>query len=223
MHVIQRGNDRKPCFFADSDRLVYLSLLEKRSAQFGCSIHAYVLMTNHVHMLLTPAESQSAALLMKHLGQEYVQYVNRTYGRTGSLWEGRFRSCIVDTEVYLMRCHRYIELNPVRAGMVRAPGHYGWSSFRANAWGHASTLITPHPSYLDLAGAMPDRYAAYERLFEDVLTNSQLKEIRDAANGGFVLGSDEFIERLEEEAGRSVSRRTVRGARGCGPTASQAE
>jgi len=132
-HIIQRGNNREACFYDEMDYRYYLQALEEQADKYHCRIHAYVLMTNHVHLLLTPEETDSAALLMKHLGQRYVQYINRTYRRSGTLWEGRFKSCLAQDETYVLTCHRYIELNPVRANMVDHPRDYPWSSYRANA------------------------------------------------------------------------------------------
>src|SRR4051812_23176241 len=130
-HIIQRGNNRAVCFAAEADYRRYLDELAELSKRFGCAVHAYALMTNHVHLLLTPDEAEGPGLLMKHLGQRYVQHVNRAYGRSGTLWEGRFRSCLTQSEDYLLACQRYIELNPVRAGMVRHPRDYRWSSYHA--------------------------------------------------------------------------------------------
>ena len=223
MHIVQRGNNRGPCFVADSDRLVYLALLEERAALFECAVHAYVLMSNHVHLLLTPSRPEGASRLMKHLGQEYVQYVNRSHSRTGSLWEGRFRSSPVDTEGYLIRCYRYIEMNPVRAGMTTRPGEYPWSSYRVNAWGRASTLVSPHSSYLALGATQSARLRAYERLFDEPLAQAHVEEIRAAVNGGFVLGSDDFAESLAESIGRTVSRRRLRNTTYCGRDRAKAE
>ena len=134
-HIIQRGNNRSVCFYAEEDYRLNLHYLEEFSAKFGCVVHAYVLMTNHAHLLLTPQRADSAALLMKSLGQRYVQYINHTYHRSGTLWVGRFRSCLTQTEDYVLACYRYIELNPVRAGMVVRPQDYRWSSYHANALG----------------------------------------------------------------------------------------
>src|SRR5258708_20900356 len=122
VHVIQRGHNRAACFFDPADYRFYLEHLASLASGTGCAIHAYCLMTNHVHLLLTPARAESAARLVKHLGQRYTQHVNRTYRRSGTLWEGRFRSCLVESESYLLACYRYIELNPVRAAMRRPPG-----------------------------------------------------------------------------------------------------
>lgn len=135
LHIIQRGNNRQACFFGDDDYGFYLDWLTEHARKTGCKVHAYVLMTNHVHLLLSSSKPEGAGALMKALGQRYVQYVNRTYHRSGTLWEGRFRSCLVQEEAYLLACQCYIELNPVRAGMVRRPGDYRWSSYRANGLG----------------------------------------------------------------------------------------
>ena len=210
LHIVQRGNNRDACFFADNDRLVYLGLLRELLSPSGCLLHAFVLMTNHVHLLVTPERSESASLLMKRLGQEYVQYVNRCRNRTGSLWEGRFRSSVVDSEDYLLRCYRYIELNPVRAGIAAGPADYPWSSFRANALGHPSALVTPHAGYLALGRTEEERICSYRGLFSDSLTEAQLEEIRLAVNGGFALGSDTFRDALFALAGRPVARRRKR-------------
>ena len=206
MHIIQRGNNRADCFFCETDYLVYLSLLRDSARRFDCAIHAYVLMTNHVHLLMTSGSADGASLAMKHLGQQFVQCVNRTRKRTGSLWEGRFRSSIVDSEGYLLRCHRYIEMNPVRAGMVVHPGDYPWSSYRANAWGLASDMVTTHSRFAALGDTDEQRRAAYLHLFRAGLSTQELEEIRAAANGGFALGSPEFVERLGEIAGRPAGR-----------------
>jgi putative transposase len=131
-HVIQRGNNRSACFYAEEDYRFYLNTLKEQADKFGCAVHAYVLMTNHVHLLLTPSRIDSVALTMKNLGQRYVQYINRTYRRSGTLWEGRYKSCLVQDETYVLACYRYIELNPLRAGMVKHVGDYRWSSYRTN-------------------------------------------------------------------------------------------
>ena len=205
VHIIQRGNNRSPCFFAKGDYGLYLFHLESLAAQFGCAVHAWCLMTNHVHLLLTPATAESCGLLMKNLGQRYVQYVNRAHRRTGTLWEGRFRSCLAQTERYVLACYRYIELNPVRARMVDHPGDYEWSSYRANAEGGRTSLRTPHPEYLRLGG---ERFApeyAYRDLFTDQLETSVIGEIRTATNGGFALGAKSFRDEIGHALGRRAS------------------
>jgi|SRR5882672_1809488 len=206
LHLIQRGNNHSACFYADEDYSLYLRHLEELSRKFRCVVHAYVLMTNHVHLLLTPARQDSASLLMKHLGQRYVQYVNRTYRRSGTLWEGRFRSSIVQEQGYLLRCYRYIELNPVRAGMVRHPREYAWSSYRGNAGLRASRLLTPHEEHLALGKSREARHTAYQTLFRSALDQEDLNEIRSAANGGYALGNERFRAEIAAMLGRRAER-----------------
>jgi putative transposase len=212
-HIIQRGNNRSVCFFSDDDHRLYLDLLTELAERFGCSVHAYVLMTNHVHLLMTPEDTDSAALLMKHLGQRYVQYVNRTYGRSGTLWEGRFRSCLTQAEDYVLACYRYIERNPVRADMVRHARQYKWSSYRANAEGRPDPLITPHEQYRRLGRTWARRRDAYRALFKSPLDEQQLDQIRQATNGNYVLGNANF----EAEMAAALGRRVQRGKAGRPP------
>ena len=204
IHIIQRGNNRGACFFADDDYTRYLAQLRELAGAFACTVHAYCLMTNHVHLLLTPQRADSAALLMKHLGQRYVQHVNRTYRRSGTLWEGRFRSSLLDSEPYLLACQRYIELNPVRAAIVRHPRQYRWSSYRANAEGKASDLIVPHEQYRRLARSAHARREGYRALFHAAPDEVAVDHIRRATNGGFVLGSARFAAEIGRVLGRRV-------------------
>ena len=210
MHIIQRGNNRNACFFRDGDYLYYLVQLRNLAKAIGCSVHAYCLMTNHVHLLLTPHSAQASTMLMKHLGQRHAQYINRTYERTGSLWDGRFRSCLTESRRYVLACYRYIELNPVRAGMVAAPGAYPWSSYAANAAGADSQPIEAHSEYLALGTEPSSRRAAYGELFADALEPSLVAAIRESTNGGYALGSESFQLALS----RSLGRRVVRGRAG---------
>ena len=209
-HVIQRGNNRSTCFFADRDRSYYLFELKRATDAHGVAVHAYVLMTNHTHLLMTPRDTEGIACVMHSLGQRYVQYVNRTYGRSGTLWAGRYRSCLVDAASYLLTCHRYIESNPVRAGMVEHPIHYPWSSHRANAWGEPSILLSLHPAVAALGRTPEERQAAYRDLFGSDLSPELLDQIRAATGGGFALGGEGFEERLT----RALRRRVVRGKAG---------
>jgi putative transposase len=209
-HIIQRGNNRSACFYADGDYLRYLDTLREMSQKYGCAVHAYVLMTNHVHLLLTPGKIDSAALLMKHLGQRYVQYINRVYRRSGTLWEGRFRSCLTQSEDYVLSCYRYIELNPVRAMMVRHPGEYRWSSYRQNAKGITDELLIPHAEYLRLGHHDDTRRAAYQELFKSHIDDKRLGEIRNATNGNYALGNERFKTEIE----RVLKRRTTPGKSG---------
>jgi putative transposase len=210
LHVIQRGNNRAPCFMRDSDFLNYLGILHHLAGKLQCRIHAYVLMGNHVHLLATPEQASGVSLLMKHLGQRYVQYFNKVHRRSGSLWEGRFRSSLVESETYLLCCQRYIEMNPVRAGMVARPEQYRWSSFHANGLGRADTLVTPHEEYRRLGPSEEERRSAYRELFQSQVEPAVLQQIRSAANGGYALGSEWFQVRL----GAALGRRVAQGERG---------
>lgn len=204
LHIIQRGNNRQACFIADEDYCFYLDWLKEYAEKSGCLIHAYVLMTNHVHLLLSSPTGNGAGALMKALGQRYVQYVNRTYRRSGTLWEGRFRSCLTQEDSYLLTCQRYIELNPVRAGMVEHPAEYRWSSYRANAQGEENQLLTTHPLYLALDANAEGRQAAYRELFRHELEPGAVDAIRQATNGNFALGDERFGEQIAQALGRRV-------------------
>jgi len=203
--LVQRGNNRSACFYGDGDYLRYLHYLLELSRRFRCAVHAYVLMTNHVHLLLTPECEDGPSQLMKHLGQRYVQYVNRTYRRSGTLWEGRFRSSVVQTNDYLLRCYRYIEMNPVRAGIVRHPWQYRWSSFAANGDGVPSRIVEPHDEYLALGRRHADRIRAYRSLFEQDVKPDDVEEIRLAVNGGYALGGQGFQQEIAAMLGRRVT------------------
>jgi putative transposase len=206
VHVVQRGNNRGACFVSDRDRSFYLFHLARHLNRCGCLLHAYCLMTNHVHLLLTPKRPESCALLMKHIGQLHSQYFNKTYGRSGSLWEGRFRSCLVQSDGYLLACYRYIELNPVRAGMVASPAQYAWSSYAENALARpASGITTPHPEYLKLGSAAEERRREYARLFGS-LGSERVAEIRAATNGGYALGDQGFRVSMAQALGRRVEK-----------------
>ena len=209
-HIIQRGSNRSVCFHAEADYQFYLHYLKEFADRFGCAVHSYVLMTNHVHLLLTPAREDSAGLLMKHLGQRYVQYINRTYRRTGTLWEGRFRSCLTQSEDYVLACYRYIELNPVRAGMVMKPQDYRWSSYHANGLGRANALLSTHEEYRRLGRSEGDRREAYRAPFRAHVDEALVEEIRSATNGNYALGNKRFQKQIETALGRRV----VRGVSG---------
>ncbi len=191
-HITQRGNNRQSCFFDDEDRLVYLDLLGKAAARRCCDVHAYALMTNHVHILATPLEADGVSRLIQDVGREYVLHINRTYRRSGTLWEGRFRSSLVDSARYCLICYRYIELNPVRAGMVDLPGQYRWSSYRCNAMGRKDELITPHEEWSALGADGRSRCAAYSALFEQALQEPYIDEIRYSNRKGLPLGRESF-------------------------------
>jgi len=202
LHVIQRGNNRGPVFAADSDYRFFLECLQGAAECHGMLIHAYVLMTNHIHLLVTPRHVRSVPKVLQSVGRRYVQYFNHAYGRTGTLWEGRYRATIVDSEQYLLTCMRYIELNPVRAGMIGHPGGHRWSSYRANAEGMLDGLVRPHELYDRLGPSAPERQMAYRHLFHCLLSEADLGAIRDATNRNWALGNDRFRRRIEELSGR---------------------
>lgn len=206
-HVMQRGVNRCACFVGPGDRHHYLSLLTESSARHACAVHAYVLMPNHVHLLVTPAEDHSVSRMMKCLGENYVPAFNRANGRTGTLWQGRFRSTVVESQHYLFTCQRYIELNPVRAMLVTRPREFEWSSYATNAEGAKSQLITPHPLYLALAESTKERLAAYRALFGRDLRGEELSAIRKATISGRALGSPSHAWPLHAAVGMRVERR----------------
>lgn len=208
-HVIQRGNNRCPIFVADEDCLRFRDELADACSRHRCHIHAYVFMTNHVHFLMTPERADSIAKVLQSVGRRYVQYFNFTYRRTGTLWEGRYKATLIETERYLLTCYRYIELNPVRANMVSHPGQYHWSSYRANALGEPDPLATPHPEYLALGKQPVERQAAYRGLFQAHIDEQTLDAIRQATQKGWALGNDRFkaeIERLSQRRTRPLPR-----------------
>jgi putative transposase len=203
-HVTARGVNRQAVFFLTEDYDLYLNALKEQAAIQECSIHAYVLMTNHVHLLVTPRHARSLPLLMQGMGRRYVQRLNAHHERTGTLWEGRYRAALVQDNRYLLACHRYIELNPVRAGMVEAPGDYRYSSYAHNALGSRNSLITEHSCYLELHSDPIARLKAYRTLFNDSLSEDLLCRIRKCTNAGSVIGSEKFRQQIEESTGSPV-------------------
>jgi putative transposase len=198
-HVIQRGNSRQQVFFDSGDYQVYLNWLKAGANKHGCAIHAYCLMTNHVHLLLTPESPEAISKTIQFVGRYYVPYINRTYGKSGTLWEGRHKGCVIDSEEYLLSCMRYIELNPVRAGMVQKPIDYRWSSFRGNATQYIDKLITPHALYRKLSQDYQDTQFIYRELFRDALKADQVHDIRATVQTGTPLGNTHFCEKIEKK------------------------
>jgi putative transposase len=204
LHVIQRGNNREAIFFGEEDYARYRDWLAAAAAEYGCAIHGYVLMTNHVHLLVTPHAAESLPRTMQSLGRRYVRHINTVYRRTGTLWEGRYRAAPIDGEAYFLACCRYIELNPVRARMVRHPRDYRWSSYRAHAQGAADPLLTGHELYDRLGGAPADRQTAYRALFRAALDEAFVDGLRAATNGGWALGDARFKRQIAKALGRRV-------------------
>ena len=197
--MVQRGHSRQPIFFKENDYRDYLRWLEEGANRYQCQIHAYVLMTNHVHFLATPHSSESVSRMMQYLGRHYVPYINFQYGSSGTLWEGRFKASLVHDEEYLLTCMRYIELNPVRANMVVHPREYPWSSYRANGDGKQDCLVSHHPAYMALGQSAEQRKKNYRELFNVFIDNVELKRIRAAWQTGTPLGNDNFKETIERK------------------------
>ena len=203
-HVIQRGNDRQPCFYAEEDYQFYLDCLYDACTRYHVSLHAYVLMTNHVHLLMTPETSDGVSRVMQSIGRRYVQYVNVTYRRSGTLWEGRHKSSLVDEDNYLLSCYRYIEMNPVRAGMVNNPADYKWSSYLVNAFSEKNASIIPHVLYLQLGVGKDDRLKNYREMFSTDLDKEQLHALRTSIQFSMPVGDNRFVEKIEDIIGRKI-------------------
>jgi len=202
-HIVQRGNNREACFIDPESYQVYLELWQKMSHRYGVQVHAYCLMNNHIHFLATPLRTDSLSNALKVIGSRYAFYFNKKLGRSGTLWEGRHKSSLVQQRYYFLACHRYIELNPVRAGMVARPEEYKWSSYGVNAWGDIGWL-TPHEEYLQLGLDMPSRLSTYRVLFATELDELELNEVRQAAHYCQPLGDDRFGLEVERKYGFKV-------------------
>ena len=201
-HLVQRGHNRAACFFAEEDYQTYRHWLGEALAKTGAALHAYVLMTNHVHLLVTPKAGDDIIRLVMAIGRRYVQTINKAYRRTGTLWDSRYKSSLIQTDTYLLRCQRYIELNPVRANMVGDPGQYAWSSYRANALGATDSLLSPHALYRDLGATSESRQAAYRGLFRTGLDEAALTELRLAIQQSQPIGSERFLQQVEQMTGQ---------------------
>jgi len=203
-HVIQRGNNRERCFFTESDYVAYLHWLERAARAYRVSIHAYVLMPNHVHLLATPGLEGGISRMMQYLGRHYVQYINKTYHRRGTLWERRFLANLVETDGCLLSLYRYIESNPVRSGMVSLPEQYRWSSAKDHVAPGETTFLVDHEIYLHLGETPLARARAYLEWSRKPLDEEILSEIRLAARGGVPFGSDGFKDQVESQLGRRM-------------------
>jgi putative transposase len=203
-HIIQRGNNREPCFYSVRDYQHYLEDLKVSALKNDCRIHAYVLMTNHVHLLITPMSVNGIPQMMQALGRRYVKYINSTHKRTGTLWEGRYKASLVDSDMYLLTCMCYIELNPVRAGMVEHPAEYQWSSYQHNAENPKTDFIESHPVFSMLGDTDEERMFVYRELFQRYIENDVIHKIRDALNQELVLGRPGFKDMIEDMTNRKT-------------------
>ena len=203
-HITQRGHNGADCFHHEGDYLLYLLHLRELAEKHACAVHAYCLMTNHVHLLLTPSSDQVCSGLMRDLGQRYVQYFNRRYGRIGTLWQGRYWANVAESARYVLGCYRYIERNPVEAHMVRLPGDYAWSSVAANAGQRVDPLIRPHAEYLALGSDDVTRQTSYSELVHKPLEADLVRQIRESRDSGYPLASDPFKAALAARLGRKM-------------------
>jgi putative transposase len=197
-HVVQRGHNRNNCFYDEIDKACYLSILETHLLTYQVLLHAFVLMNNHIHLLLTAHQDGAISMLMQNLGRDYVHYFNKRYHRVGTLWDGRFKDSLVDTDQYFLTCQRYIELNPVRANLVNHPAEYHWSSYHANARGIAIKIVSPHQVYLNLANTPAERLISYQNLFEQNVAEHELKLIRSSINHNYPLAKESVIKSISK-------------------------
>ncbi|RMA79512.1 transposase [Umboniibacter marinipuniceus] len=194
LHIVHRGLNQRQLFYGLHDYLRYIRLLVSNAQAYHCDIHAYCLMPNHIHLLITPHSQRAPALLMKTCAQQYARYINTAFDRSGPLWDSRYTSCLVDNDSYVLACYRYIEDNPVRAGMVTTPASYPWSSYLANAEQDHCPWITPHPSFLELCNTKQTRCAVYRNSFQTPCQQVQAA-IRKATRNNFAFGETSFLER----------------------------
>ena len=203
-HIVQRGNNREACFFEEENYRVYIRYMGEVLPRYGNYLHAYCLMANHVHLLITPDFEDSISNLMKVVCSRYAQYINKKYARTGTLWEGRHKASAIDSESYLLKCYRYIELNPVAAHIVNRPVEYAWTSNHCNASGDPDPLVSLHESYLALGQNQQQRCSNYRKLINEVLSAEDCQAIGKAVHFSMPLGSEEFIEQIERRTGRKI-------------------
>jgi putative transposase len=205
-HIIQRGNNRQPIFASSADQEMLLDLLDESARKFHVAVHAYVLMTNHLHLLATPQDAEGIPQLMQALGRSYVRYFNARQSRTGTLWEGRYKSTLVQAERYLLACMVYIDLNPVRAGMVADPADYRWSSHLHYVGRRVDKLVTPHPFYWELGNTPFAREHAYEELVRGGISLQQQQALTDSTLRGWALGEADYIGNLQRQTERRVTK-----------------
>ncbi len=205
-HVIQRGNNRQPIFLAQADRERMLALLGEHAPRFGIALHAYVLMDNHFHLLATPSSVDGLPKLMQAVGRSYVRWFNDRQQRSGTLWEGRYRSTLIQTDRYLLACMAYIDLNPVRAGMVADPRDYPWSSHHHYIGLRTDRLVTPHPLYWALGNTPFAREAAYAELVRAGISSRDQTLLTESTLQGWAAGDGDFVEALQTATERRVAK-----------------
>ena len=205
-HIIQRGNNRQAIFLDEQDFTAMHALLAESARKFGVAVHAYVLMDNHFHLLATPSTAEALPLMMQAVGRSYVRYFNNRHGRSGTLWEGRYRSTLIETERYLLACMVYLDLNPVRAGIVAQPLAWPWSSHAHHLGQRSDRLVTPHALYWALGNTPFAREAAYAALVQAGVGSSEQAALTDAALSGWALGGADFVAALQKKSPRRVAK-----------------
>jgi putative transposase len=203
-HVIQHGNDRQQIFRDADDHAIFLKWLREASRQFKVAIHAYALMPDHLHLLATPSDESGLGRMMQWIGRHYVPYFNQKYSRSGTLWQGRYKATVIESERYFMACSAYIELNPVRTGLAYAPQDYPWTSYAHHVGIHLNPVITDHALYWALGNTPFSREAAYRNLLEQGLTADEVLAVTEATRKGWALGSDKYKAQLEKTINRRV-------------------
>ncbi|MFL0796418.1 MAG: transposase [Cellvibrionaceae bacterium] len=204
VHIVQRGQSRDPVFFEAQDYATYAYWVSEAAKRYNVSVHAFVLMTNHIHLLITPLDGDSVSRFMQFIGRRYVPYINHKYGRSGSIWEGRYKASLVQAEEYFLTVMRYIELNPVRAGMVASPGHYRWSSFCHNIGVRDIGFIDFHEAYEQLGRTKEARCRAYGELFSVHIDGASMRCISEAWQSGTPLGNEYFKDKIEKQLSKKV-------------------
>lgn len=205
-HILQRGNNRQAIFSLAADRQMLLALLDENARKFRVALHAYVLMDNHFHLLATPETEDGLPQMMQALGRRYVRYFNDSQARSGTLWEGRYRSTLIEAERYLLACMAYFDLNPVRAGLAAEAGDYAWSSHRHYVGQRVDKLLTPHPLYWALGNTPFAREAAYAELVRVGITPAQQGALTQSALSGWALGGEKFVTELQKRTTRRVTK-----------------
>ncbi|TAM41777.1 transposase [bacterium] len=209
-HVVQRGNNRIPIFLRDKDYLFFLEVLQEAKIKHPCLIYSYCLMPNHFHLLVEPKkEENNISLLIKLVGAKYVRYVNNKYKRSGTLWEGRFKSSLIDKESYFLSCLRYIEMNPVRAGLGSSPELYRWSSYRVRAFGEKDPIVDMDSWYDSIGCNLGERQVKYRQFLQNIMPESMLKLLREMTNKNGIVGGVAFKAQIEQLVHREITIRPI--------------
>ncbi|RJF99680.1 transposase [Noviherbaspirillum saxi] len=204
-HILQSGIDRQAIFRDDADYAAFLGWLREAAKQFQVAVHAYVLMPNHLHLLVSPSDTTGLARMMQWVGRHYVPYFNAKYQRVGTLWQSRYKATIIDSDQYFLQCSRYIELNPARAGLVASADEYPWSSLAHHVGMRSDPVIHDHRLFWALGNTPFDREAAYRNFINHGLSETEIAAFREATQKGWPLGSEQFKNMLAKQTNRRVT------------------